>query len=81
MARTDLDHNRLAAAERRLDAAATYLLNSQAADRGRLGPGSTTRYDKPLSEVLNAFQDARSHELDRAESMVNQAIASLRTPS
>jgi hypothetical protein len=78
-ARADLDRDWRTAAEHRLDAAATDLLNRQAAERARLGPGSTTKYDSAVSDVVSAFHAARAYELDRAESMVNQAIASLRT--
>jgi hypothetical protein len=77
--RADLQRDLRTPAERRLDEAATFLLNSQAAERGRLGARSATRYDKSVDEVISAYKATRSGQLDTAMNLVNQAIESLKS--
>jgi hypothetical protein len=79
LAQNELARGQRMAAEQRLDAAATYLLNSQAAERGRLGNGNATRYDKPVDEVLSAFKATRSGQIGTARTMVDEAIDSLKS--
>jgi hypothetical protein len=79
LAQNELARGQRMAAEQRLDAAATYLLNSQAAERGRIGNGNATRYDKPVNEVLSAFKATRSGQIGTARTMVDEAIDSLKS--
>jgi hypothetical protein len=79
LAQSELARGQRMAAEQHLDAAATYLLNSQAAERGQRGADTATRYDKPVNEVLSAFKATRSGQIGTARTMVDEAIDSLKS--
>ena len=64
-------------AERRLDWAATDLLNAQQAVRG--GDQQPTPYDTSAADVIAAYHAARQGDLATAKTMVNGAIQALPT--
>ena len=79
LARTDLSRDQRIAAERVLDRAATELLNAQQTARG--GSAASTPYDIPVTDVIAAYQAARTGDIGTARTMVDGAIQALPTSS
>jgi hypothetical protein len=75
LARTDLSRDRRIAAERRLDWAATALLNVQQAVRD--GGQASTPYDMSATDVIAAYHAARQGDIGTARTMVDGAIQAL----